>query len=315
MGFGHGPELIILLGIALIVLGPSKIPEIAQMLGKGIRELRKASAELQQTFDVNSIINPPEPGQAEAPEAAPPPADPPVEHTIMPTTVDTAPAAASSASPLEPAPTTDTPAKPKRTRKRATPADAAAAIAAAPEAATALDAEPMLASFTSTTEMAETTAPAAAGPESLAPAAPGAGTASAKRRAPRRRAGLSEAPPLEASTMVVASSTEAAAPALTEASADGAVASTMVAASSPDVAAPGQAEASANDAARSNGTSAHEHANPELPAELVPVGEGSEPAEELVGAGANGAHKPGRSASTRRPRRKVTEPVTADASA
>ena len=33
-GFGHGPELIIILVIALIFLGPGKIPEIAQMLGK-----------------------------------------------------------------------------------------------------------------------------------------------------------------------------------------------------------------------------------------------------------------------------------------
>ncbi len=92
-GFGHGPELIIILVIALIVLGPGKIPEIAQMLGKGIRELRQASSDLQKTFDVNELMNP-------TPQ---PPVPPPMEaasttETILP------PQAA---------------AKPKRTRKRA----------------------------------------------------------------------------------------------------------------------------------------------------------------------------------------------------
>ncbi|HEX6512614.1 MAG TPA: twin-arginine translocase TatA/TatE family subunit [Chloroflexota bacterium] len=73
-GFGHGPELIIILVIALIVLGPGKIPEIAQMLGKGIRELRQASADLQKTFDVNELINPPPPAPTPPPvEAGPAP--------------------------------------------------------------------------------------------------------------------------------------------------------------------------------------------------------------------------------------------------
>ncbi|MGH2364111.1 MAG: Sec-independent protein translocase subunit TatA/TatB [Chloroflexota bacterium] len=59
MFFGHGPELIIVLVIALIVLGPGKLPEVAGMLGRAVRELRKASADLQSTFDVNSLVNPP----------------------------------------------------------------------------------------------------------------------------------------------------------------------------------------------------------------------------------------------------------------
>jgi TatA/E family protein of Tat protein translocase len=110
-GFGHGPELIILLVIALIVLGPGKIPEVAQMLGKGIRELRQASADLQKTFDVNELMNP-------AP--APPPPTPPVE-----------------ASPTTMAAATETilpPAKPKRARKPSTPrAEIIPAVAAIPE--------------------------------------------------------------------------------------------------------------------------------------------------------------------------------------
>lgn len=66
-GFGHGPELLIILAIALIVLGPGKIPEIAQMLGKGLRELRQASADLQRTFDVNELMNPTPPATPEPP--------------------------------------------------------------------------------------------------------------------------------------------------------------------------------------------------------------------------------------------------------
>ncbi len=85
-GFGHGPELIIILVIALIVLGPGKIPEVAQMLGKAVRELRKASADLQQTFDVNQLVNQPAAPETPAASVAPPPAVSvaPAEATIAP---------------------------------------------------------------------------------------------------------------------------------------------------------------------------------------------------------------------------------------
>jgi sec-independent protein translocase protein TatA len=43
--FGIGmPELIIILVIALVVLGPGKLPEIGQALGKSIRNFKKASS-------------------------------------------------------------------------------------------------------------------------------------------------------------------------------------------------------------------------------------------------------------------------------
>ena len=39
--FGIGiPELIIIMVIALIVIGPSKLPELARALGKGMAEFR-----------------------------------------------------------------------------------------------------------------------------------------------------------------------------------------------------------------------------------------------------------------------------------
>ena len=45
--FGIGPwELLLILVIALIVVGPGKLPQIARTLGKTVRAVRKASAEL-----------------------------------------------------------------------------------------------------------------------------------------------------------------------------------------------------------------------------------------------------------------------------
>jgi len=44
--FGIGaPELILVLFVALIVLGPKKLPEIARGIGRGIREFRKTLNE------------------------------------------------------------------------------------------------------------------------------------------------------------------------------------------------------------------------------------------------------------------------------
>ena len=49
--FGIGmPELLLILGLALIVLGPKKLPELAKALGKGMAEFRRATDELKQEF-------------------------------------------------------------------------------------------------------------------------------------------------------------------------------------------------------------------------------------------------------------------------
>lgn len=46
--FGIGmPELILILALALILLGPRKLPEIARALGKGLAEFRRATDELK----------------------------------------------------------------------------------------------------------------------------------------------------------------------------------------------------------------------------------------------------------------------------
>ena len=53
--FGIGmPELLLLLAIALIVVGPKKLPELAKALGRGIAEFKKATNELKESLDTNT---------------------------------------------------------------------------------------------------------------------------------------------------------------------------------------------------------------------------------------------------------------------
>ena len=45
--FGIGmPELLVIFVVALIVLGPKRLPDVAKALGKGLAEFRKATSEL-----------------------------------------------------------------------------------------------------------------------------------------------------------------------------------------------------------------------------------------------------------------------------
>ena len=54
-----GPlELVIILVIALLVLGPGKLPEVGASLGKSIREFRKASSDVQESVKVDVDTSP-----------------------------------------------------------------------------------------------------------------------------------------------------------------------------------------------------------------------------------------------------------------
>ncbi len=55
--FGMGmPEILLILAIALIVLGPKKLPEIAKSLGRGIAEFKRATQDFKQSMEVDNDI-------------------------------------------------------------------------------------------------------------------------------------------------------------------------------------------------------------------------------------------------------------------
>ena len=95
-----GPlELVIILVIALLVLGPGKLPEVGASLGKSIREFRKASSDVQESVKVD-VDTTPQPPAAAAP-VAPTPAAP------LPAPIQ-APAPVADAAPAETSDPTET---------------------------------------------------------------------------------------------------------------------------------------------------------------------------------------------------------------
>ena len=55
--FGIGmPELIIILAIALIVIGPKKLPDLAKSIGRAIREFKKATSEFKETLQIDEDL-------------------------------------------------------------------------------------------------------------------------------------------------------------------------------------------------------------------------------------------------------------------
>jgi Tat protein translocase TatB subunit len=53
--FGIGfPELLLIAIIALVVIGPKRLPDLARALGRGFAEFRRASDELKRTFEEES---------------------------------------------------------------------------------------------------------------------------------------------------------------------------------------------------------------------------------------------------------------------
>ena len=55
--FGIGmPELLLILAIALIVIGPKKLPDLARSLGKAMGEFKKATSELKDSIQLDSEL-------------------------------------------------------------------------------------------------------------------------------------------------------------------------------------------------------------------------------------------------------------------
>ena len=85
--FGIGmPEMIIILVIALIVIGPHKLPELAKSLGKGLAEFKKASEGFQRSVqeEASKIDEPKKEAASEAHTASADPAVPPAESEAPP---------------------------------------------------------------------------------------------------------------------------------------------------------------------------------------------------------------------------------------
>jgi len=55
--FGIGmPEILIILAVALIFIGPKKLPDLAKSLGRAIGEFKKATHEFKESIDINSDL-------------------------------------------------------------------------------------------------------------------------------------------------------------------------------------------------------------------------------------------------------------------
>ena len=58
-------ELIIVLVIVLVVLGPKKLPEVGRSLGRGIKEFKQSTSEMQEQISTEET-KPAEPAGTEA---------------------------------------------------------------------------------------------------------------------------------------------------------------------------------------------------------------------------------------------------------
>jgi Tat protein translocase TatB subunit len=53
--FGIGmPEMLLILAVALIVIGPKKLPDLAKSLGRAMGEFKKATSEIKQSISADA---------------------------------------------------------------------------------------------------------------------------------------------------------------------------------------------------------------------------------------------------------------------
>ena len=50
------PEMLLILAIALIVIGPKKLPDLAKSLGRAFAEFKRATSELKESFEMDSEL-------------------------------------------------------------------------------------------------------------------------------------------------------------------------------------------------------------------------------------------------------------------
>ncbi|MFL5302430.1 MAG: twin-arginine translocase TatA/TatE family subunit [Anaeromyxobacteraceae bacterium] len=99
-GLGFG-EIIIILVLALVLLGPARLPDAAKSLGKAMRDFKKATDDVKDQFEsamyederrVRAAPPPPEPPPADAPPPGVPSGGiPPPAGTVPPATAGNVP--------------------------------------------------------------------------------------------------------------------------------------------------------------------------------------------------------------------------------
>jgi len=89
-------EMLVIGVLALLVFGPGKLPELGRMIGRALREFRRASDEFRSTVETNLHINDPDPiiPTATSPVDAAPAFSLPAETASVSTSVESAPAVA-----------------------------------------------------------------------------------------------------------------------------------------------------------------------------------------------------------------------------
>jgi len=50
------PELIVCLVVALVVLGPERLPDVARKLGRALAEFRRATGDMMDEFQINTML-------------------------------------------------------------------------------------------------------------------------------------------------------------------------------------------------------------------------------------------------------------------
>jgi TatA/E family protein of Tat protein translocase len=121
--FGLGPtELLVIMVLVLVLLGPKKLPEVASGLGKAIRQFRKATGDLTSQLDIDEEVKGPfrelkaalrdEPQHYVPPAAVPVAVVPPPQNTVavgapVATPLATTPATPLATTPIDVKPTAD----------------------------------------------------------------------------------------------------------------------------------------------------------------------------------------------------------------
>lgn len=91
--FGIGmPELIIILVVALIVVGPKRLPELARTLGRGLAEFKRATNDVRNTLETELQLQDKVPAPSQRKQVREAPDEPlsqtqaPVDHPSPPDT-------------------------------------------------------------------------------------------------------------------------------------------------------------------------------------------------------------------------------------